>query len=69
MTRVAAQTIMRLATGAHARFANFDFQGRNQRSHKLELANRADILAEARASEQGINGEGRKEIVDNQPGC
>ena len=67
MKRISAQTIVGFAVGANRRLPDFNFEGRNQRRHKLELTNRADVFAEARAAEERINGESRQEIVDDQP--
>ncbi len=62
---VSTQTIMSLATGANARFADLDFERRNQRGDKLELANGTNVFAEASAAEERINSEGGEEIVDD----
>src|SRR6185295_14684345 len=37
--------------------------------NKMKLANRADVLAEAGALEDGIDGEGRDKIAQDDPRC
>src|SRR5215471_14285143 len=66
---IAAQTVVSFAAGANGRFADFDFERRNQRSHKLELTDRTNVFAEAGAAEKGVNRKGHEEIVNYQPGC
>jgi hypothetical protein len=59
---------MCLAVGANVGLANLDFEGRDQRSDKLELTDGTNIFAEARALKECVDGKGCKEIADGQPG-
>src|SRR5262249_31447730 len=65
---IATDAILGLAAGTHFGFARLDLQWRNQRLHKVELADGADIFAENRSTEETINDEGGDEINDDQPG-
>src|SRR2546422_8259935 len=67
LTFVSAQTVMCFAAGTNIRLANFDFERRDQRRHKLELTDRANIFAEACAAEQGVNNKRYEKIIYDQP--
>ena len=68
MKRISAQTIVGFAVGANRRLPDFNFEGRNQRRHKLELSDWTNVFAKARATKERVDGKGDKEIVEDQPG-
>ena len=64
---VAAHTIVSCAGGADLAAAGCDLQRRNERTDEIELTDRADVLAEARAAEECVHGEGSHEITYEKP--
>ena len=64
----AADAVLGPARRADVRVAHLDFQRRNQRLHEVELADRADILAERRTAEEAVDDEGRREVGQDDPG-
>ena len=60
--------VLGLARVACAGVAYADMHGAHQRLHEIELADRADILAERRTSKKAINHEGRRKVSQDNPG-
>src|SRR5207253_4942391 len=66
---LSADAILRLAGGANGRVACLDLQRRDERLHKVELANRTDVLAECRAAKQAVDQKRSREVGDDDPRC
>src|SRR5205807_1948863 len=64
----AAYAVLRAAGGADFRVADLHLQWRNQGLHEVELADRAEVLAERRPAEGAIDDEGRREVAQGEPG-
>src|SRR5262249_54989279 len=65
---VSADAIVSCAGFTDRRLADGDLQRRDERVDEMKLADRADVFAEARAFEQKVDGDGRGEIADDDPG-
>ena len=63
-----ADAVLGPARRADDRVAHLDFQRRDQRLHEVELADRADILAEGCAAEEAVDDEGGREVGQDDPG-
>src|SRR5262245_25834228 len=64
---IAADAVVCRAIAADVGIANLHFERRDERLPKVELTDRADVFAEARAPEQPVNDERRGEIADDDP--
>ena len=68
MSVSAADAVLGPARSADVGVAHLDFQRRNQRLHEVELADRADILAEGGAAKEAVDDEGSREVGQGDPG-
>src|SRR5688500_15626045 len=64
----AADAVLGPAPRTDLRVAHLDLQRRGQRLHEVELPDRADVLAEGRATEEAVDGEGGREVPQEDPG-
>src|SRR5690606_15393519 len=64
----AADAVLGQAVLADVVAAHLDFEGRGQRVDEVELADRADVLAEGRALEEAVDDEGGREVGQRHPG-
>src|SRR5262249_60155899 len=62
----AADAVLRPARRADGRVPRLDLQRRGQRLHEIELADRAEVLAEGGAAEQAVDDEGRGEVAQGE---
>src|SRR5262245_50956377 len=62
----ATNAVLRPAGGTNGRVARLDLQRRGQRLDEVELADRAEVLAEGGAAEQAVEDEGRDEVAERE---
>src|SRR5439155_16162235 len=67
-TVTAANAVLGPARRTDGRVARLDLQRRGQRLHKVELADRTDVLAERSAAEEAIDHERGREVGEDDPG-
>src|SRR5262245_53747510 len=63
----AADAVVGRAGSADVRIANLNFERRNERLRKVELADGANVFAEACAPKQSVDDKRRGEITDDNP--
>src|SRR5262249_50789946 len=56
LVRTAADAVVRRATGTRLGLAHLHLERRDERLHEVKLTDWADVLAEARAAKQGVDG-------------
>ena len=64
---VSTQAIMGAASGADAGIPDPDFQWGEEGGNEVELANRANMFAEARAFEEAVHEDGGGEVENDDP--